>query len=205
MEEKEIIIRPHYLTAFCIYFVKFLIFIVIIIFSFKIINKILGYDLIMSIVDTLRIAIGNIMELDSSITSSLGIEFLEDNIFNIFLTTLILAFVKHSTIINKSWQFTSKEFKFGEGIFSIKKTILPLENIIRVYTVAKADFKNIGDIYIELSTREKKLKLPCVFHTDDLVKEISKRVDKYKESIIEKDIERDLIEKRKVARPVKQL
>jgi len=51
----------------------------------------------------------------------------------------------------------------------------------------------MGDMYIQVAIREKKLRLPFVFETEDKVKEISRRVDKYKEEDIEKKIETDII------------
>lgn len=192
MKKEELIIKPHYFVALLIYFLKSLAFIFILIFSFKLINYSLGYDLIAFIVDTLSISIENIINTDSPLFKSIILGYFEDTIFDVLLATLILTFVQQSNTLNKGWIFTNKELEFREGVFGMKKTIVPLDKIIRVYGVPKADFRHIGHMFIELSIREKKLKLPYVFQIDKLTKEISTLVDRYKEEIIEKDIEEDI-------------
>ena len=49
-----------------------------------------------------------------------------------------------------------------------------------------------GDIYIELSIKEKRLKLPFVFDAEQIIKKISNMVERYKEKVIEEDIKKDI-------------
>ncbi|MBD3164058.1 hypothetical protein GF323_02580 [Candidatus Woesearchaeota archaeon] len=192
MEQEELAIRPHYFTALAIYFLKSLIFVLIIVFTFQIMRIILGIDIIGIIIESIQISIENIFDIDSPLLEAIGLEFLEDRVINIFIATLLLTFAQQSNVINKMWTVTNNEIRYNEGFFSLKNTTAELDKVMRVYGIPRADFKNMGDIYIELSTREKKLKLPCVYHVDALVREISARAEKYKEMIIEKDIERDI-------------
>jgi len=193
MSENEIIIKPHRFTALFIYFLKSLIFILIFLFSFKVINKIIGYDLIMYIVETMQIAFRSIIQSESYyLTHSFGLQFLEEKVVYIFLVSLLLAFAQQSNIINKYWKFTNRRFEFVEGFFSLKKTVVSLDKITRIYSVPKADFRGTGDIYIELSIKEKRLKLPFVFDAEQIIKKISNMVERYKEKVIEEDIKKDI-------------
>ena len=194
MKERELIIKPHYFVALLIYFIKSLIFIFIIVVGFKVLNLVLGYDIIEIILDTMRMSMENIADTNSPLFRSIVIDYVEHRVIHILLITLLLTFMQQSDTLNKHWHFNNKEFEFREGIWGIKKTTVPLDKIVRVYGVPKADFGNIGHMYIELSMREKKLKLPYVFEIDKMTKEISSISDKYKEKVIEKDIEEDIEE-----------
>lgn len=196
MEDHEILIKPHYFVALGVFFIKAILFVVIIFFSFQVINLIVGHNILLESFETVKIAFENIGYLRNTLYVNMGLDFLEDRITDIVIVTVLLVFAQHSSILNRYWKLTDSELEYKEGLLSVRKTIVTLDAVMRVYAIQKADIKKLGDLYLELSTREKKLRLPFVFYTEDLVKEIHERVEKYKKSLIEEDVEKKVAGKK---------
>ena len=197
-ESNELVIRVHLVTALLLTALKAVIFIGIAVICFEFVNHVLGYDNVAYVFETIKMAIDSIMQSDTPLIHDILIDFIEDHAFDIVVGTILLYYLNRSSVINKYWKFTDSEFTFKEGFLSLNKKSLPLDKIMRVYAVPKFDYKNTGHLFIDLNLREKKLRLPYVFHIDEKVAEISRRVDKFKESRIEEDIERDMEQKKQL-------